>query len=281
MVRRGSHRRWVAAVATLAVVVSAAGLWWFLWVPNRRPALRVGESYGIDVSAHQGSIDWRAVADDGIGFAYVKATEGGDHTDSRFRRNWDGAEAARLERGAYHFFTLCTSGAAQARHFLQIVPPEAGALAPAVDLELAGNCRARPTRTEVAGQLESFLGEVARLGPGRCPLRRRRLGGCVPQSLILDAAAVASEAVLTTRRIRLGHLAGPWSRSCRRHPVGRRPRRSPIQRPLSSGGRAGPTTRVRPVLLGMRRFGQQFASASMPRSTTASGSWGSDAGPSG
>ena len=31
---------------------------------------------GIDVSSNQGSINWKNVADKGISFAYIKATEG-------------------------------------------------------------------------------------------------------------------------------------------------------------------------------------------------------------
>jgi lysozyme len=139
-----------------ALVALGAG-WWFWWVPGWRPPLRDGERYGIDVSAHQGPIDWGSVAADDVEFAYVKATEGGDLVDERFGANWAGAQAAGLERGAYHFFTLCTAGDVQARHFLGVAPPEDGALPPAVDLELAGNCDARPPERAVEAELNRFL----------------------------------------------------------------------------------------------------------------------------
>jgi lysozyme len=124
--------------------------------------LREGERYGIDVSAHQDTIGWDSVANDGIEFAYIKATEGRDFTDARFDENWRGAGRAGLDRGAYHFFTLCSPGADQARHFLDVAPPDDDALAPAVDLELAGNCAARPSAAEVNEQLDDFLGLVER-----------------------------------------------------------------------------------------------------------------------
>jgi lysozyme len=145
------------AVVVLAGVLAALAWWWF---PHWRPALRNGERYGIDVSAHQGTVDWRRVAADGIEFAYVKATEGGDFRDDRFAENWSGAQQAGLDRGAYHFFTLCTPGAPQAANFLSLAPPDPAALAPAVDLELAGNCRARPARTAVVAELDAFLAAV-------------------------------------------------------------------------------------------------------------------------
>lgn len=148
-------------VLALAVLVlgAAGAAAWFWWVPQYRPPLRDGETYGIDVSVHQGAIDWRRVAADGVAFAYVKATEGGDHVDRRFAENWAGARDAGIERGAYHFFTLCRSGAEQARNFLAVVPRDAE-LAPAVDLEIAGNCSARPPRQDVQRELDAFLRAV-------------------------------------------------------------------------------------------------------------------------
>ncbi|MCW2605441.1 MAG: lysozyme [Frankiales bacterium] len=128
--------------------------------PHVRDTLRAGEAYGIDVSNHQGEIDWDAVADDRTAFAYVKASEGGDFTDERFEENWDGADDAGLRRGAYHFFTLCRHGAEQAAQFLRVAPPDDDALPPAVDLELAGNCRARPGGAAVLAELDAFLARV-------------------------------------------------------------------------------------------------------------------------
>lgn len=130
---------------------------WFVWLPNYRPGLRPGEQYGIDVSHHQGRIDWTRVAGDDISFAYIKATEGSDFIDPRFRQNWRAAQEAGLARGAYHFFTLCSPGDIQAQNFLETVPHHPEALPPAVDLELAGNCAVRPHRGQLMQELRSFL----------------------------------------------------------------------------------------------------------------------------
>ena len=136
--------------------------WWFWWVPNWRPSLDSGERYGVDVSAHQDEIDWESVAADGIEFAYIKATEGGDFVDDRFEENWEGAGQVDLDRGAYHFFTLCTPGRTQAENFLNVAPPDDAALAPAIDLELAGNCSARPEREAMFDELQVFVDRVER-----------------------------------------------------------------------------------------------------------------------
>ena len=155
-----SLRRWWSVVAPLVVIGVAAAAWWFLWVPNWRPPLQDGERYGIDVSAHQGVISWDRVADDRIAFVYIKATEGDDFVDTRFVENWRRAGEVGLSRGAYHFFTLCAPGKAQAQSFLRVAPPDSRALAPALDLELAGNCSRRPANDTVDAELMEFLRAV-------------------------------------------------------------------------------------------------------------------------
>lgn len=147
----------------MAVVAGVTAWVWFVWLPAYRPNLREGERYGIDVSRHQGRIDWGRVARDDISFAYIKATEGATFVDSRFAENWSNAEAAGLVRGAYPFFTLCADGEAQARNFLRVVPDDPDALPPAVDLELAGNCPARPDPATVERELNAFLTLVERV----------------------------------------------------------------------------------------------------------------------
>lgn len=145
---------WTVVVALIATACAIALRWGFLhWQPDReRYPLR-----GIDVSHHQGTIDWRAVARDDVAFAYLKASEGGDHRDRRFVENWREARAAGLAVGAYHFFTFCRGGAEQARNFIEAVPVEADALPPAVDLEFGGNCGQRPGPAAMRAQLDAFL----------------------------------------------------------------------------------------------------------------------------
>lgn len=152
------RRRWPFLVgAAGALLLAAPLLAWFVWVPSFRPHLGPGERYGVDVSSHQGSIDWARVAGDDISFAYIKATEGADFVDPSFGGNWVGAGEAGLDRGAYHFFTLCASGEDQAHNFLRALPDDYQGLPPAVDLELAGNCSERPAPSVVEGELARFL----------------------------------------------------------------------------------------------------------------------------
>ena len=152
---RRRHRRWLVLAGGLFALIGVLGTGvWFWWLRGFRPSLHPGERLGIDVSSHQGLIDWRHVRHNGITFAYVKATEGSDFVDDHFLVNWIGAAAAGLDRGAYHFFTLCASGEAQATNFLRTVPTGSTALPPAIDLELAGNCASRPAESSVFEEVE-------------------------------------------------------------------------------------------------------------------------------
>jgi lysozyme len=112
---------------------------------------------GIDVSNHQGNIDWLEVKKQGVDFAYIKATEGGDFRDKQFLINWQGAEKAGITKGAYHFFTFCKNGSEQANNFIQTVPKTQGMLPPVIDVEFGGNCRLRSTRSGVLTELKQLM----------------------------------------------------------------------------------------------------------------------------
>lgn len=115
---------------------------------------------GIDVSNHQGKIDWRRVAADDVSFAVIKATEGGDWVDKSFARNIAEAKEAGLAVGTYHFFTFCRPAIEQARNFIATVPRDRSWLPPVVDIEFHGNCPRRPTPEELGAELTAFLEPV-------------------------------------------------------------------------------------------------------------------------
>ncbi len=91
--------------------------------------------HGIDVSKYQGDIDWGRVADSGVKFVWIKATEGGDHLDEKFAANWQAAKAAGIPRGAYHFVYWCRPPLEEVQWFEQNVPVEDDALPPVLDVE--------------------------------------------------------------------------------------------------------------------------------------------------
>lgn len=68
---------------------------------------------GVDVSVYQGTIDWAAAARGGVRFAMIRQSHG-TTTDTTFARNWAGARAAGILRGAYQYFDPYGDAAAQA-----------------------------------------------------------------------------------------------------------------------------------------------------------------------
>jgi lysozyme len=116
---------------------------------------------GVDVSHHQGKIDWSLLKGPWAQFAYIKASEGATFRDPAFRDNWAGARSAGVVAGAYHFFTLCKPGIEQAANFLAVLPePSEPTLPPAVDLEFGGNCAERPSPAAFRQELQNFLTAV-------------------------------------------------------------------------------------------------------------------------
>ncbi|MCM1091242.1 MAG: glycoside hydrolase family 25 protein [Butyrivibrio sp.] len=68
---------------------------------------------GIDVSRFQGNINWSAVAQDGVEFAFIRVANRGYGTgslvmDERFKSNIEGAMAAGIHVGVYMFSQAIT-----------------------------------------------------------------------------------------------------------------------------------------------------------------------------
>ncbi|MDG4902556.1 MULTISPECIES: GH25 family lysozyme [unclassified Mesorhizobium] len=120
--------------------------------------------HGVDVSRWQGNINWQKLRAQGANFAYIKATDGGDHLDPMFMKNWRGADAAGLKRGAYHFFYWCRTAGEQADWFIRNVPRVQGALPPVIDVEWNGesSCKRRPSRQKVLEKMQVFMDKLER-----------------------------------------------------------------------------------------------------------------------
>ncbi|MEO0588301.1 MAG: GH25 family lysozyme, partial [Planctomycetota bacterium] len=148
---------WRSVLGAVAVVAASPAM-------AQRGAL---PSEGIDVSHWQGTINWTAVANDGIDYAFIKATEGVGFMDSRFASNAAGAQAAGLYVAPYHFARPgLNAGDAvnEANYFLQVAGGVMGDgyLPPVLDLEVedAGMTKAQLTTwaLDFAGVIENAIG---------------------------------------------------------------------------------------------------------------------------
>jgi lysozyme len=113
---------------------------------------------GVDISHHQGSIDWNELKKDTlVQFVFMKATEGGDFKDTKFQYNWKEAKRVGIRRGAYHFYSFCRTGQMQAQNFIASVPYDTNALPPVIDLEFLGSCKNRPSLDEAIREIKACL----------------------------------------------------------------------------------------------------------------------------
>ena len=92
---------------------------------------------GIDVSHHQGDIDWKMVmkAQPQLAFVYVKCTEGKSYVDPKFKVNAEGASAVGYKVGAYHYFRMTSSAHDQFENFKKQMDAVHIDLIPMVDVE--------------------------------------------------------------------------------------------------------------------------------------------------
>ncbi|WP_236846532.1 MULTISPECIES: glycoside hydrolase family 25 protein [unclassified Bosea (in: a-proteobacteria)] len=150
-----------ALLAALTVLGGCVGLDNYPSKGDARPhpgveAARQYPIQGIDISRWQGEIDWASVKAAGTRFVYIKATEGGDHVDPAFQRNWEGARRAGVPRGAYHFVYWCRPAHEQAVWFKQQIPNDPDALPPVLDLEWNGHSKTCPKKVERSLALEKI-----------------------------------------------------------------------------------------------------------------------------
>lgn len=102
--------------------------------PHKTPSI-----YGIDVSHHQGSINWDMVAiDPNVSYVYIKGTESSSHVDNEYQRNIREAKRLGIPVGTYHFFNPRESGLVQFENFSSNFDIKLQDLLPVIDVEHRG-----------------------------------------------------------------------------------------------------------------------------------------------
>lgn len=114
-------RRWLLFIVALSLLVP-------VWGKDKKQ-----DSFGIDVSHHNGKINWKQVPD--VEFVYIKATEGATYVDPMYQQNIKGARAKKLRVGAYHYFRTTNSVQKQFENYKKHVKKSDIDLIPMVDVE--------------------------------------------------------------------------------------------------------------------------------------------------
>lgn len=128
---------------------------------------------GIDVSQHQGDIDWDQVAASGVEFAIIRAGirgygSGALVTDEYFERNMEGAAANGIAAGVYFFTQAITVEEAleEAQYVLGLIAPYDIAYPIVIDVEnpasdARANVLTQAERTEI---VSAFCDAIAEAG---------------------------------------------------------------------------------------------------------------------
>lgn len=128
-------------LSAILLLILLGGIIYFLFFSKIRPSFlfpkwKDYKVYGVDVSRHQGDIDWYQLKAHEVKFCFIKATEGEKLVDKQFENNWSSAQEVGIARGAYHFYRPKLDWKIQARNFISHVELEKGDLPPVLDIEL-------------------------------------------------------------------------------------------------------------------------------------------------
>ena len=108
---------------------------------------------GIDISSHQGYIDWKKVSSDkDIRFVYIKATEGSTYRSPHYAHNITQARRYGLLVGSYHYLSSTSSIDEQFENFSKFALKSVQDLIPMLDVELRGNW----SRSQLIDSVDKF-----------------------------------------------------------------------------------------------------------------------------
>ena len=102
---------------------------------GRRPVPILWDKLRITSIGKKGSHNVRGTADYPVSFVYIKSTEGTSVRNKFYVNDYAQARKHGIRAGAYHFFSVKSSGAAQAKHFIQNTLFREGDLPPVLDIE--------------------------------------------------------------------------------------------------------------------------------------------------
>jgi len=116
--------------------------------------------HGIDVSHYQGDIDFEKVEGTGLGFVYVKATEGITYVDPRYHENVKKLNNTKLLTGAYHFFQPDDDVIQQADNFIKQINNSKHVLPPMLDVEVSNGLNVKEMKARVKQWLNYVSGKL-------------------------------------------------------------------------------------------------------------------------
>jgi len=127
---------------------------------NNYPTRYSAQAYpiwGLDMSHHNGEVDWDRISATKPNFVFIKATEGVTLKDKKYIENWESLKKHKIIRGAYHFFSYSTDGKLQALNYISQVKLINYDLPPVLDAEYIAKM---PKAEKVTKEIKKWLTEI-------------------------------------------------------------------------------------------------------------------------
>ena len=120
---------------------------------------------GIDVSSHNGNINFQEVKNSGVEVVVIKATEGVDFTDNMVNQHYIGAKNVGLNIGFYHFMSEKTDPYRQAEDFYNCIKDKSYNVMPCLDIEVNNYGR---SAAQITDRCLTFLNRFKELSGQDC-----------------------------------------------------------------------------------------------------------------
>lgn len=144
-----SSKHTILWTVLISVFLLGLGIWYVVRAEQAKRTKEYIAQYtvtGIDVSAHNGKIDFEKVYADSIKFVYIKCSEGASFHDKNFEKNFENARKTGIATGVYHFFRFDVNGTLQAQNMLNCLKGKTVDMPLAIDVEKDGNPK---TQTDI------------------------------------------------------------------------------------------------------------------------------------
>ncbi|MGO5075693.1 GH25 family lysozyme [Clostridium sporogenes] len=120
---------------------------------------------GIDISMHNGSINFSAVKSSGCNIVIIKATEGVDYVDPYLNQHYNGAKGQSMNIGFYHFMSEKTDPSQQAVDFWNAIKDKQFNVIPVLDIETNNQGR---SQGQISDRCVQFLTKFKALSGYDC-----------------------------------------------------------------------------------------------------------------
>lgn len=120
---------------------------------------------GIDISMHNGTIDFNKFKENGFDVVIIKATEGVNFIDPNLNKLYEGASKVATNIGFYHFMSEKTSPSQQAIDFWNAIKDKKFNVLPCLDIETNEYKR---SGKEVSNRCVEFLEKFEQISGYRC-----------------------------------------------------------------------------------------------------------------